>query len=121
MRPRRRHQPMTPRRWRPGWRRMPSVRALACPASLKGVLSAREAAAALAEGLWAWAAVDQLPVADGGEGTLDVLHYALGGEWHEADVSDAFGNPRRARWLELSFGHAGRRGGRDDSTRPGAA
>jgi len=85
---------------------MPSVRALACPASLKGVLSAREAAAALADGLLAWAAVDQLPVADGGEGTLDVLHYAKGGEWHEAEVSDAFGNPRRGRWLELSFGHA---------------
>src|SRR5207244_6963429 len=82
------------------------VRPLACPASLKGVLSAREAAAALAEGLQAWAAVDQLPVADGGEGTLDVLHHALGGEWQEADVSDAFGHRRRARWLKLSFGHA---------------
>ena len=81
---------------------MPSVRALACPASLKGVLSAREAAAALAKGLQAWAAVDQLPVADGGEGTLDVLHHALGGEWQEADVSDAFGHRRRARWLGCS-------------------
>ena len=45
------------------------LRALAAPASLKGVLSAREAAAALAEG---WAAVPSL-VADGGEGTLDVV------------------------------------------------
>jgi glycerate 2-kinase len=80
---------------------MPSARALACPASLKGVLSAREAGAALAEGLRSWAEVDELPVADGGEGMLDVLHVALGGEWHEADVHDAFGRPRRARWLEL--------------------
>ena len=80
---------------------MPSVRALACPASLKGVLSAGEAAAAVAEGLSAWAAVEMLPVADGGEGTLDVLHNALGGEWHAADVPDAFGRRRRARWLEL--------------------
>lgn len=80
---------------------MTSVRALACPASLKGVLSARDAAAALAEGLRAWATVDEVPVADGGEGTLDVLHSALGGEWHEAEVSDAFARPRRARWLEL--------------------
>ena len=85
---------------------MPSVRALACPASLKGVLSAREAATALAEGLAAWAAVDALPVADGGEGTLDVVHNALGGEWHEADVPDAFGRRRRARWLELPYEHA---------------
>jgi len=50
---------------------------LACPASLKGVLSARAAAAALAEGLRSWAEVDELPVADGGEGTLDVLYPAL--------------------------------------------
>ncbi|MGH2934368.1 MAG: glycerate kinase [Gaiellaceae bacterium] len=47
-----------------------STRALACPASFKGVLSAREAAAALARGL---GDCDQLPLADGGEGTADVL------------------------------------------------
>src|SRR5947209_8465912 len=46
---------------------MPSARALACPASLKGVLSARDAAAALAEGLREWADADELAVADGGE------------------------------------------------------
>jgi len=85
---------------------MPSVRALACPASLKGVLSAREAAAALAAGLRSWAEVDELPVADGGEGTLDVLHLALGGEWREAEVTDAFGRPRVARWLVISDGTA---------------
>jgi len=49
---------------------MPSLRALACPASLKGVLSAREAAAALARGL---GRCDELPLADGGEGTSDVV------------------------------------------------
>src|SRR5207253_10714599 len=86
--------------------RMRNARALACPASLKGGLSARDAAAALAEGLRAWATVDELPVADGGEGTLDVLHFALGGEWREAEVSDAFGRPRRARWLQLPRGQA---------------
>jgi glycerate 2-kinase len=85
---------------------MPSVRALACPASLKGVLSAREAAAALAEGLRSWAEVDELPVADGGEGTLDAIHAALGGEWHDAEVPDAFGRQRVARWLELLTGVA---------------
>ena len=84
--------------------RMPS--ALACPASLKGVLGAREAAAALAEGLRSWAAADELPVADGGEGTLDVLHSAIGGEWRTVDVDDAFGRPRRARWLALPNGTA---------------
>ena len=53
---------------------MPSASALACPASLKGVLSAREAAAALASGFEdAGVDCDVLPVADGGEGTADVL------------------------------------------------
>jgi len=80
--------------------------ALACPASLKGVLSAREAAAALAEGLRSSARADELPVADGGEGTLDVLQAALGGEWREVEVGDAFGRPRRARWLALADGAA---------------
>ena len=83
---------------------MPS--ALACPASLKSVLSARDAAAALAEGLRTRASVDELPVADGGEGTLDVLHAALGGEWRAVEVADAFGRPRRARWLLLPDGAA---------------
>src|SRR5213593_4362531 len=68
---------------------MRSARALACPASLKGVLTARDAAAALAEGLRSWAEVDELPLADGGEGTLDVLHSALGGEWRVAEVAEA--------------------------------
>jgi glycerate 2-kinase len=78
---------------------MQNARALACPASLKGVLSARDAAAALAEGLREWAEVDELPVADGGEGTLDVLHAARGGEWRTYDVRDAFGRARRAKTL----------------------
>jgi glycerate 2-kinase len=85
---------------------MPSPRALACPASLKGVLSARAAAASLAAGLREWADADELPVADGGEGTLGVLHAALGGAFHAVDVRDAFGRPRKARWLALPDGTA---------------
>jgi glycerate kinase len=81
------------------------VRALASPASLKGVLTAAEAAAALAEGLRAAGAeVVELPVADGGEGTAEALLRVRGGRWREADVHDAFGAPRRARWLELPDG-----------------
>jgi glycerate kinase len=78
---------------------MTRARALACPASLKGVLSAREAATALGEGLRGWSDVDELPVADGGEGTLEALHAALGGEWREVEIHDAFGRARIARWL----------------------
>jgi glycerate kinase len=80
------------------------VRALASPASLKGVLSAREAATELAEGLRAGEAeARELPVADGGEGTLEVLG---AGEWREVVVADPLGRPVRARWLLLPGGVA---------------
>ena len=81
---------------------MTRPRALACPASLKGVLGAAAAAAAVAAGLRAGGAdAEEVPVADGGEGTAEVLHAALGGEWHEAVVSDPLGRPVTARWLLL--------------------
>jgi glycerate 2-kinase len=81
------------------------VRVLLCPASLKGVLSAREAAAALARGVRAADAdAVELPVADGGEGTADALHVALGGAWREALVSDPLGRPVSAKWLLLPDG-----------------
>jgi glycerate 2-kinase len=83
------------------------VRALLCPASLKGALSARGAAAALAQGLReAGADAVELPVADGGEGTADVLETAVGGEWLQAQVSDPLGRPLTAGWLSLSDGRA---------------
>jgi len=78
------------------------VRALACPASLKGVLDAGAAAAALARGLRdVGCDADELPLADGGEGTAAVLQATLGGEWREADVADPLGRPVAARWLLL--------------------
>ena len=81
------------------------MRALACPASLKGVLSAPAAAAALAAGLREGGAeAEELPVADGGEGTAEALWLALGGDWLESEVHDAFGRPRNARWLRLPDG-----------------
>ena len=83
------------------------MRALLCPASLKGVLSAAGAAAALASGFRAAGAeVTELPVADGGEGTAAALHAALGGEWREASVPDPLGRPVAARWLLLPNGRA---------------
>jgi glycerate 2-kinase len=83
------------------------MKAIACPASLKGVLSARAAASALAEGLRRGGAeADECPVADGGEGTAEVLKAALGGEWREATVSDPLGRSVVARWLWLPDGSA---------------
>ncbi len=78
-----------------------SPRALASPASLKGVLRASAAADALAEGFRSVGVeVDTLPVADGGEGTLE----ALGGATEVFEVEDAFGRPRRAWAGELADG-----------------
>ena len=74
--------------------------AIAAPTSLKGVLSAVAAADALAAGLTAGGAeATSFPVADGGDGTLDVLERALGGERHEATVPGPLGDPVRAEWL----------------------
>jgi glycerate 2-kinase len=83
------------------------VRALLCPASLKGVLSAVDAAAALADGARkAGVEAVELPVADGGEGTAEVLHAALGGTWREAVVPGPLGRSVSARWLLLPDGRA---------------
>lgn len=70
------------------------MRTLASPASLKGVLAAPAAADALGRGFEAaGVTADRLPVADGGEGTLDVLADIV----EEHEVVDAFGRPRTAR------------------------
>lgn len=78
------------------------MRALASPASLKGVLTAGEAAAALARGLRrAGAEAEELPLADGGEGTAVVL----GAEVVRVErVHDAFGRDREAPVRSLAEG-----------------
>lgn len=82
------------------------MKILAAPASLKGVLSPAEAARLLASGMRRVDSVevDEAPVADGGEGTAEVLHAALGGEWRTAVVADPLGRPVAARWLLLEDG-----------------
>jgi glycerate kinase len=83
------------------------VRALASPASCKGVLSAVEGAMALAAGMrMAGLDAEELPVADGGEGTAEVLAAAHGGEWRTAPVSDPLGRVVAARYLVLEDGTA---------------
>jgi glycerate 2-kinase len=81
---------------------------LASPASLKGVFSPGEAAALLASGMRRVEGVEAIeaPVADGGEGTADVIHAALGGEWRMAVVGDPLGRTVAARWLLLENGTA---------------
>jgi glycerate kinase len=71
------------------------------------VLRAQDAAAALARGIRQSGAVAvEQPVADGGDGMLEVLRDGLRGRWRDARVHDAFGDLRTARWLELPDGGA---------------
>jgi glycerate 2-kinase len=62
------------------------------PDSFKGTFSAVEVAGAIARGLeHGGVAADRCPVADGGEGTLEVLLAALGGEIVRVPVHDPLG------------------------------
>ena len=71
------------------------MRLLAAPDKFRGTLTAREAAAAIAAGAEraGWTAVER-PLADGGEGTLDVL----GGGNRRTLVSGPLGEPVEAAW-----------------------
>ena len=84
------------------------MKLLASPASLKGVLSPNKAAAMIAAGMRRVHGVEAIeaPVADGGEGTAEVIHAMLGGEWMTAVVSDPLGRGIAARWLLLDDGTA---------------
>jgi len=78
---------------------------LASPDKLKGVLTAAEAAEALAAGFERRdLEVVRLPLADGGEGTADALLRACGGRWLPAEVEDALGRPVNARFALLDDG-----------------
>jgi glycerate kinase len=79
------------------------VRFLVAPDSFKGTFDAGAVAEAIAAGLEAGGAeADRCPVADGGEGTMDVLLGALGGERRPAAVHDPLRRP-----IEASFGLLG--------------
>ena len=82
-----------------------SRRALVAPDSFKGTFSAADVAAAIARGLRAGGReAVELPVADGGEGTMDVLLGALGGERRTVTASDPLGRPVEAAFVLLPGG-----------------
>ncbi|HEV3473759.1 MAG TPA: glycerate kinase [Actinomycetota bacterium] len=78
------------------------MRVVVAPDTFKGTLSAAEVARSLARG---WrradrtADVEEVPVADGGEGTLDALLAARGGRRERARVTGPLGDP-----VEAAFG-----------------
>jgi glycerate kinase len=79
------------------------------PDSFKESLSAPDVAQAIAEGVKRAAPGAQtvcIPMADGGEGTVQAVLAATGGQWRMADVRGALDEPRQAGWGWLGDGRA---------------
>ena len=77
------------------------MRVLIAPDSFKETLTADEAAEAIARGLRSAqpdVTVDLCPMADGGEGTVQALVAATGGQLHTTQVSGPLGEPVSAQW-----------------------
>ncbi len=77
-------------------------RFLIAPDKFKGSLTAQQAAEAMAAGvreIFPAAEIDLCPIADGGEGTMEMLATILGGRWIECPAVDANGREIESRYL----------------------
>ena len=77
------------------------MKVVIAPDSFKESLSAPEVAAAIARGwrqVFPEADILLRPMADGGEGTVDAVLAATGGERRECQVRDPMGRPASAHW-----------------------
>lgn len=80
------------------------MRILVAPDKFKGSLGAREVADCIAAGLrdvLPAAIIETIPIADGGEGTAEVIRDACGGEWVTCEAHDALGHAITARYAWL--------------------
>jgi glycerate kinase len=86
------------------------VKIVLAPGKFAGILSAVEAARAMAEGWRRARPADDLvlvPMADGGEGTIDVVEWAVPRARRAClEVADAHGHAILAAWLALPDGRA---------------
>src|SRR5512142_1257093 len=83
------------------------MRVVIAPDSFKGSLTATAAAEAMARGVrtvFPRAETRLVPIADGGEGTVEALVSATGGTLREAVVTGPLGAPVTARWGVLGDG-----------------
>ena len=83
------------------------MRILIAPDKFKGTLSAREVCEAIAAGLrdvLPDAKIEIVPMADGGEGTAEVISQALGASWTVSRAHDPLGREIDARygWVQKS-------------------
>lgn len=85
------------------------MRILVAPDKFKGTLSAKEAAEAIATGLreaLPRAEVTLQPMADGGEGTAEIIAGASPFEWRSCEAHDAMGGRCTARFAVIEEGRA---------------
>jgi glycerate 2-kinase len=83
------------------------MKVVVAPDKFKGSLPAVRVAQAIAGGvrsMWPAAEVDMVPMADGGDGTIDALLAAVGGGVEEIEVTGPLGAPVRAPLAKLSTG-----------------
>ncbi len=83
------------------------MKILIAPDKFKGSLSAREVAKNVALGLHDIlldAKIDLVPLADGGEGTAEVICDALGGSWLKCKTHDPLGRKINARYVWIDNG-----------------
>jgi glycerate kinase len=86
------------------------VKVVVAPNSFKGSLSASEAAAAIARGVRQAlpdADIIEVPVADGGEGTVEALVSAHHGAYRTAEVEGPLGDPVAAPYGLIETGRTG--------------
>lgn len=77
------------------------MKVLLCPDSYKGSLTAMEVAEAMEEGIrrvFPECEIRKLPIADGGEGTVETLITSTGGAFYYSEVEDPLGGKIKARW-----------------------
>src|SRR5438105_10105616 len=80
------------------------MKILIAPDKFKGTLNAREVADNIALGLrdvLPNAKIEVVPMADGGEGTAEVISQALGGSWLQCKAHDPFGRSIDARYAYI--------------------
>ena len=83
------------------------MKVVVAPNAFKGSLSAPQAAAAIARGVrevFPEAEVVEIPVADGGDGTLEALVTAHRGEYRPAEVEGPLGEPVQAAYGLIDTG-----------------
>ena len=84
-----------------------TMKIVIAPQTFKGSISALDAAKAMREGIlkvFPDAEISLVPVADGGDGTLETLVEGSGGEIRETEVTGPLGEHRTAQWGAMGDG-----------------